>query len=90
VLKAIAKAEANEDQTTVDFLRTFWKVNAQNLFWARPLSVAETCCHVSADFTEAICTASHRDENVVRNIVCLVAVEYLADSCDQVHFSNNA
>ena len=52
--------------------------------------MAETSCHVSVDIAEATCTASHRDANFVRNIICFVAVEYLADVCDRDHFSDGA
>ena len=52
--------------------------------------MAEATCHVSADIAEATCTATHRGVNFVRNIVCFVAVEYLADTCEQDHFSDNA
>ena len=46
-LRAIMKAEADDDCAKAEFLRKFWKVNDDNLFLIRPTSVGDSGIHVS-------------------------------------------
>ena len=69
-------------------MRKLWHVSEQNLSQTVRPSAGETSIHVCVDLAFAASTASHRATNVVRNLVCFVAAQYLADSCDQDGFSD--
>ena len=88
VVKAIAKAEASGDLEKTAFLKNFLKVNDQNLFAIPKQSMGQTSIHVCVSLAFAASTASHRQENFTRNLVCFIAGEYLADPSEQDGFSD--
>ena len=88
VLKGIARAEATGDIDKALSLRKCWHVNEQHLFRKVRPSAGDTSINVCVDLAFAASTASHRAANVIRNMVCIVAAEYLADPWDQDGFSD--
>ena len=70
------------------FLRKLWHVSEQNLFQIVRPSAGETSIHVCVDLAFTASTACHRATNVVRNLVCFVVAQYLADSWVQDGFSD--
>ena len=88
IVKAIAKAEANGDLAKSAFLKQFWKINDQHQFLIPKQSMDQTSIHVCVSLAFAASTASHRQENFTRNLVCFIAGEYLADPSEQDGFSD--
>ena len=73
VLKGIAKAEKEGDGDKAAFLRKLWRVDGSNAFQTSCPSAGETSIHVCVDLAFAASTASHREINSTRNLVCYVA-----------------
>ena len=78
-MKAIRKAEDEVNHEKALFLRSFWKVSEQNQFIESPPSAGQVSAHASMELSAAACTASHRESNQWRNIICFVAAEMLTE-----------
>ena len=80
ILKSITRAEAAGDSANTTFLRNFWAVDDGGAFTLPSPCRADTSSHVSADLARGACAASHGEDNTNRNLICIIAADWLGHS----------
>ena len=89
ILKAITRAEASGDRAKAAFLRKCWVADDGGAFLLTPPSRADTNIHVSVDLARAACATSHAGTNPNRNMICLIAADWLGYSLDSSAISDD-